>query len=29
MFFPLSHTESIEIDNIEDLEYARLLKGIL
>ena len=29
MFFPLNHIESIEIDNIEDLEFARMLKGVL
>ena len=27
LFFPLDHTQSIEIDNFEDLEFARLLKG--
>ena len=29
IFFPLSHAESIEIDNFDDLEFARLLKGKL
>lgn len=29
LFFPLSHTESIEIDNFEDLEFAKLLKDKL
>ena len=28
LFFPLDHTESIEIDNFDDLEFARLLKGL-
>ena len=27
LFFPLNHTESVEIDNFEDLQFARLLKG--
>ena len=27
LFFPLDHTQSVEIDNLEDLEFARLLKG--
>mgnify|MGYP002883590620 FL=1 len=27
-FFPLDHTESIEIDNLDDLKFARLLKGV-
>jgi len=27
LFFPLDHTQSIEIDNFEDLEFARILKG--
>ena len=27
IFFPLDHTEGVEIDNFEDLEFARLLKG--
>jgi CMP-N-acetylneuraminic acid synthetase len=27
LFFPLDHTQSIEIDNFEDLEFAKLLKG--
>ena len=27
IFFPLDHTESVEIDNFEDLEFARVLKG--
>ena len=27
IFFPLDHTQSIEIDNFEDLEFAKLLKG--
>ena len=27
LFFPLDHTQSVEIDNFEDLEFARLLKG--
>jgi len=27
MFFPLDHVESVEIDNFEDLKFARLLKG--
>ena len=26
-FFPLNHTQALEIDNYEDLEFARLLKG--
>ena len=26
IFFPLDHIQSIEIDNDEDLEFARLLK---
>ena len=28
LFFPLDHTESIEIDNFDDLEFARILKGL-
>lgn len=28
IFFPLSHLESVEIDNFEDLEFARFLKGV-
>lgn len=28
LFFPLDHIQSIEIDNIGDLDFARLLKGI-
>ena len=27
LFFPLNHTQAVEIDNYEDLEFARLLKG--
>jgi len=27
IFFPLDHTQGVEIDNFEDLEFARLLKG--
>ena len=27
MFFSLDHVESVEIDNFEDLKFARLLKG--
>jgi CMP-N-acetylneuraminic acid synthetase len=27
LFYPLDHTQSIEIDNLEDLEFGRLLKG--
>ena len=27
LFFPLDHTQSVEIDNFEDLEFARILKG--
>ena len=27
LFFPLDHTQSVEIDNFEDLEFLRLLKG--
>ena len=27
LFFPLDHIQSIEIDNLEDLEFGRLLKG--
>ena len=27
LFYPLDHTQSIEIDNFNDLEFARLLKG--
>ena len=27
LFFPLDHTQSIEIDNFEDLEFARFFKG--
>ena len=26
IFFPLDHTESVEIDNFEDLEFARIVK---
>ena len=26
-FFPLNHVEGVEIDNFDDLEFARLLKG--
>ena len=29
LFFPLSHKESIEIDNFKDLEFAKLLKDSL
>ena len=28
IFFPLNHIESVEIDNFDDLEFARLVKGI-
>ena len=28
IFFPLSHAQAIEIDNFEDLEFAKSLKGI-
>ena len=28
IFFPLNHTEAIEIDNFEDLEFAKSLKGL-
>ena len=27
IFFPLDHVQSVEIDNYNDLEFARLLKG--
>ena len=27
IFFPLSHIESVEIDNFEDLDFAKFLKG--
>ena len=27
IFFPLNHTQAIEIDNFEDLEFAKSLKG--
>ena len=27
IFFPLNHVEGVEIDNFDDLEFARLLKG--
>ena len=27
LFFPLDHTQSIEIDNFEDLEFVRFFKG--
>jgi CMP-N-acetylneuraminic acid synthetase len=27
IFFPLNHAQALEIDNYEDLEFARLLKG--
>ena len=27
IFFPLDHLQSVEIDNFNDLEFARLLKG--
>ena len=27
IFYPLNHIESVEIDNFEDLEFARVLKG--
>ena len=27
LFFPLNHTQAVEIDNYADLEFARLLKG--
>ena len=27
IFFPLSHIEGVEIDNFDDLEYARFLEG--
>ena len=27
LFYPLDHTQSIEIDNFNDLEFARLFKG--
>jgi len=29
LFFPLDHTQSVEIDYLEDLEFARLLKAKL
>ncbi len=28
IFFPLNHIESVEIDNFDDLEFARLIKGV-
>ena len=28
IFFPLNHTQAIEIDNFDDLEFAKSLKGI-
>ena len=28
IFFPLNHTQAIEIDNFEDLEFAKPLKGL-
>ena len=28
IFFPLSHAQAIEIDNFEDLEFAKSLKGL-
>ena len=28
IFFPLNHTQAIEIDNFEDLEFAKSLKGL-
>ncbi len=27
IFYPLNHTESVEIDNFDDLQFARFLKG--
>ena len=27
IFFPLDHIQSVEIDNFEDLEFSRILKG--
>ena len=27
MFFPLNHIESVEIDNYEDLKFARIIRG--
>ena len=27
IFFPLNHIESVEIDNYEDLKFARILRG--
>ena len=27
IFFPLDHTQSLEIDNFEDMEFAKLLRG--
>lgn len=27
LFFPLDHTQAVEIDDFEDLEFAKLLKG--
>ena len=27
MFFPLNHIESVEIDNFEDLKFARIIRG--
>ncbi len=29
IFFPLDHTQGVEIDNFDDLEFAKLLKGKL
>ncbi len=28
MFFPLTHIESVEIDNYEDLKFARIIRGL-
>ena len=28
LFFPLDHIQSVEIDNYEDLEFARLIKKV-
>jgi N-acylneuraminate cytidylyltransferase len=28
LFFPLDHMQAVEIDNFEDLEFARLLSGL-
>ena len=28
IFFPLNYSEAIEIDNYEDFEFAKLLKGV-